>query len=42
LSPGEDTIKEFIIGDGLRWNRAKIGNINSQAVEKNIINSIRK
>jgi hypothetical protein len=41
LSPGEDTIKEFIVGDGLRWSRSKIGNLNSQAVERNLVSSIR-
>lgn len=36
-SPGEDQIKEFIKGDGLVWGRSKIGNIYSQAVDRNLV-----
>ena len=40
-SPGEDSIQEFVKGDGLRWDTAKIGNLNGQAVERNLVESLR-
>ena len=39
LSPGEDEISEYIIGGGLR-PKSKLKKIYSQAVEKNIIETI--
>ena len=41
LSPGEDLVRDFLVGSGLRWSRAKLGNVGSQAVERNIFSSIR-
>jgi hypothetical protein len=40
-NPGDDEVKEFIKGDGLRWSNGKIGNLFTQAVECNIIDSVR-
>ena len=40
-SPSEDQIKEFIKGDGLRWSQSKIGNVFSQAVERDVVSSLR-
>lgn len=31
----------FIKGDGLRWSSSKIGNIYSQAIERNLITTLR-
>jgi len=41
MSPGEDQIKEFIKGDGLTWQKSKIGNIYSQAVERHLVSALR-
>lgn len=41
LSSGEDQIKEFVKGDGLKWGSSKIGNIYSQAVERHLVDSLR-
>lgn len=40
-SPGESQISEFIKGDGLRWSHSKIGNIWSQAVERELVSALR-
>lgn len=39
--PGEDTVKEFIKGDGLRWEKGRIGNIFSQSVDKQVMQAVR-
>jgi hypothetical protein len=40
-SPSEDQIKEYIKGDGLRLSSSKIGNLATQAVERNLVSSVR-
>jgi len=40
-NPGDDEIKEFIKGDGLRWSKGKLGNIQTSTVERDVIDSIR-
>ena len=40
-STGEDQIKEFIKGDGLVWSKSRIGNIYSQSVAENLVETLR-
>ena len=40
-NPGDDEVKEFIKGDGLRWSKGKLGNIQTSTVERDVIESIR-
>lgn len=37
----EAPIQEFLLGNGLRWSKGRIGNLESTAVERNIMSSIR-
>lgn len=37
----EAPIQEYLIGNGLRWSKGRIGNVDSTAVERNIMSSIR-
>ncbi len=37
----EAPIQEFLLGNGLRWSKGRIGNLETTAVERNIMSSIR-